>query len=49
MLIDKKLNDKNKKYMLADSIYDVNEVKNLLLHERYEYIISPKQEEKYKI
>jgi hypothetical protein len=41
MLIDKKLNDKNKKFMLADSIYDVNEVKNLLLHEGYEYIISP--------
>ena len=49
MLIDKKLNDKNKKYMLADSIYDVNEVKNLLLHEKYEYIISPNRKNtKYK-
>ena len=27
MLIDKDLNDKNKKYMLADSIYYVNEIK----------------------
>lgn len=41
MLIDKKLNDKNKKFMLADSIYDVNEVKNLLLCEGYKYIINP--------
>jgi hypothetical protein len=41
MWIDKKLNDKNKKFMVADSIYDVNEIKNLLLCEGYEYIISP--------
>lgn len=41
MLINKELNDKNKKYMLADSIYDVNDVKRLLSHKGYEYIINP--------
>jgi len=34
--------------MLADSIYDVNEVKNLLLHEGYEYIINPNKNKKNK-
>ncbi len=49
MLIDKELNDKNKKYMLADGIYYVNEVKNLLLNNGYEYIISPnKKNTKFK-
>ena len=49
MLINKKLNDKNKKYMLADSIYYVNEVKNLLTNEGYEYIINPNRKNtKYK-
>ena len=50
MLIDKNLNDKNKKYMLADSIYYVNEVKSLLSNEEYEYIINPNRKNiKYKI
>lgn len=41
MLISKGLNNKYKKYMLADSIYYVKEVKNLLTTEGYEYIIPP--------
>jgi len=49
ILINKKLNNKNKKYMLADSIYYVNEVKNLLSNEGYEYIINPNRKNtKYK-
>jgi len=41
MLIDKQLNDKYKEYMLADGIYYVNEVKNLLTQNKYKYIIPP--------
>ena len=49
MLIDTKLNNKNKKYMLADSIYYVNEVKSLLSKEEYKYIITPNRKNtKYK-
>jgi hypothetical protein len=41
MLITNDLNNKNKKYMLADSIYYVKEVKDLLTNEGYVYIIPP--------
>lgn len=39
MLIDKQINDKYKKYFLADSIYDVKKVKNQLQQLKYEPII----------
>jgi hypothetical protein len=49
MLIDKKINNKNKVYMLADGIYYVEEIKNLLFNNRYVYIIPPnKKNTKYK-
>ena len=41
MLIDEDLNNKNKVYMLADSIYYVKEVKELLTSNGYSYIIPP--------
>ena len=49
MLIDKKLNDKNKIYMLADSIYYVKEIQDLLLNSGYVSIIPPNRKNtKYK-
>lgn len=40
-LIDHKLNSKHKKFLLADSIYDIREFKDKLLNNRYVSIISP--------
>jgi len=49
MLIDKNINNKNKVYMLADSIYYVEEIKNLLFNNGYVYIIPPNRKNtKYK-
>ena len=49
MLIDKGLNDKYKKYMLADGIYYVEEIKNLLKLNNYVPIIPPNNKNtKYK-
>ena len=39
ILIDKQLNNKNKVYMLADGIYYVKQIKDLLLNNKYVYII----------
>ena len=48
MLISKKLNNKNKKFMLADSIYYVNNIKTLLFNNNYISIIPPnKKNTKY--
>ena len=41
MLIDDEINNKHKVYMLADSIYYVNEIKDLLSSNNYVYIIPP--------
>lgn len=47
-LIEKELNNKYKKYMLADGIYSVNNVKELLKDNDYVYIIPPnKKNTKY--
>lgn len=49
MLISKKINNKNKKFMLADGIYYVENIKELLLNNKYVYIIPPnKKNTKYK-
>jgi hypothetical protein len=48
MLISKELNNKHKKYMLADGIYYVENIKELLLNNGYVYIIPPnKKNAKY--
>ena len=41
LFISNELNDENKKYMLADSGYDVNELKTKLIEMEYEPIIYP--------
>jgi len=41
MLIDNNLNNKNKVFMLADGIYYVNQIKDLLSNNKYVYIIPP--------
>jgi hypothetical protein len=46
MLISKKLNNKNKKFILADGIYYVNNVKTLLFNNNYVYIIPPNKKNK---